>query len=165
MCGTKLRLWLRSCSSSLSALTRTTHRSFRHLMIFVVCKWTQAYRSCQMWYNEAPEWVGCAITQLLSCNWWHKQLDSLSLSCPVSSQLTDIWTRVPHRNCNKRFWENWRRCCQISGLGCAQSILPWQIVLFRHWCPLQPRTYVRVDSRPSLAWKLNTGTDCVWKII
>ena len=27
--------------------------------------------------------------------------------------------------------------------------------------PLQPRTYVRVDSRPSLAWKLNTGTDCV----
>jgi hypothetical protein len=27
--------------------------------------------------------------------------------------------------------------------------------------PLQPCTYVRVDSLPSLAWKLNTGTDCV----
>jgi hypothetical protein len=51
-----------------------------------------------------------------------------------------------------------RSHCQISGLGCAQSILPWQIVLFRHWCPLQPRTYVRVDSWPSLAWKLNTET-------
>ena len=29
---------------------------------------------------------------------------------------------------------------QISGLGCAQSILPWQIMLLRHWCPLQPCT-------------------------
>jgi hypothetical protein len=51
--------------------------------------------------------------------------------------------------------------CQISGLGCSQSILPLQIVLLRHWCPLQPRTYVRVDSRLSLAGTLNTGTDCV----
>jgi hypothetical protein len=36
--------------------------------------------------------------------------------------------------------------------------------LLRHWRPLQPLTYVRVDSRPSLEWKLNTGTDCVWKM-
>ena len=33
MCGTKLRL--RSWSSSLSALTGTTHRSFHHCMIFL----------------------------------------------------------------------------------------------------------------------------------
>ena len=35
MLGTKLRLWLRSWSSSLSALTRKTHRSFHHCMIFL----------------------------------------------------------------------------------------------------------------------------------
>ena len=52
-----------------------------------VCKLTQAYGQCQMWYHEAPEWVGCAITQVLSQNGWHKQLDSLSLSCPASSPL------------------------------------------------------------------------------
>ena len=28
-----------------------------------------------------------------------------------------------------------RNHCQISGSGCAQSILPWQIALLRHWCP------------------------------
>ena len=70
MCGTKLRLGLRSWSASLSALTRTTHRFFHHCMILFVCKWTPAYGQCQMWYSEAPEWVGCAITQVLyQCGW------------------------------------------------------------------------------------------------
>ena len=80
--------WLRAWSSSLSALTRTTYRSFHHCMIFFVCKCTQAYGQCQVWYSEAPEWVGWAITQVLSWNRWHKQLDLLSLSCSDSSPLT-----------------------------------------------------------------------------
>ena len=80
---------------------------FPSLYVCFVCKWTQAYGQCQMWYSEAPEWVGCAITQVLSQSGWHKQLDSLSLSCPATSPLTDIWTSEHHRNCKKRFCENW----------------------------------------------------------
>ena len=104
MCGTKLWLWLRSWSSSLSALTRTTHRSFHHCMILCANE-LKLTGQCQMWYSLAPEWDGCAVTQVLSRNGWHKQLDSLSLSCPASIPLTDIWKREP-RNCNKRFCEN-----------------------------------------------------------
>jgi hypothetical protein len=145
----------------------TGHRSFRHSMIFYVCKWTWVSGQCQMWYSKAPEWAGCAITQVLSVNGRHKQLESLSLSCPASSPLTDIWTRVSSKLQQAVLWKLnlFRSHCQISGLGCAQSFLPWQITLLRHWCLLQPRTYVRVDSRPSPAWKLNTGTDCVWEMI
>ena len=43
-----------------------------------------------MWYSEAPEWAGCAITQVLSQNGRHKQLDLLSLSCMASSPLTKL---------------------------------------------------------------------------
>ena len=107
MCRTKLRLWLRSWSSFLFVLTRTTRRSFHHCIICFVWKWTQAYRQCQMWYSEASEGAGWAIMQVLSRNGWHKQLDSLFLSCPAPSPHIDIWTREPHRNCNKRFCENW----------------------------------------------------------
>ena len=73
---------------------------FPSLYDFVFC----VQMNCQMWCSE---WVGCAITQVHSRNGWHKQLDSLTLSCPASSPLTDIWTREPHRNSNKRSCENW----------------------------------------------------------
>jgi hypothetical protein len=151
MCGTKLRLWLRSWSSSLSALTRTAHRSFHHCMIFCVQKNSSL---------QTPEWVGYTITQVLSQNGWHKELDSLSLSYPASSPLTDIWKRASLKLQQAVLWKfNLSRShCQISGLGCAHSILPWQIALLRHWRPLKPRTYMRVESRASLPCKLNTGT-------
>ena len=162
MCGTKLRLWLRSCSSSLSALTRTKHRSFHHCMILCA--------------NELKltDNVKCDIVKHLSelvRNYagifpkWMTQTTGFVIPFMPCLQST-------YRYLNKRAllklqqavqWKFYliRSHCQISGSGCVQSILPWKIALLRHRCPLQPRTYVRVDSRPSLAWKLNTGTDCV----
>ena len=77
---------------------------FPSLYDFFVSKWSQAYGQYQMWGASLYEWVVCAITQVLSQNRWQK-LDSLSLSCPASSPLTDIWTREPHQNCNKRLCE------------------------------------------------------------
>ena len=115
---------------------------FPSLYYFFVCKWTQAYRQCQMWYSEAPEWAGCVITQVLSRNRWHKQLDSLSLSCPASSSLTDIWTFLDR--------------------AALRLCLPWHIALLRNWCPLQPPTYVRVDSVCKLLTStVNKGSN--WK--
>ena len=143
--------WLRSWSCSLSVLTRTTHSSFHHFMIFL-CANELKLTDNVMWYSEAPEWVWCAITQVISLNGWHKQLDLLYLSCPASSPLTDIWMRASLKLQQAVLWKFnlVRSHCQISGLGCAQSILPWQIALLRYWCPLQPHTYVRVDYWPSL---------------
>ena len=165
MCGTKLRLWLRSWSSSLSELSRTTHRSFHHCMIICV-KMNTSLRTMSnviwrsvCWVRNYTDTFPKQMTQttgfiipFMSClQSTYRYLNKRALS---ELQQAVVW------KCNLiiSYW-------QISGLGCTQSILPWQIALLRLWCPLQPRTYVRVDSQPSLAWKLNTGTDCVREMI
>ena len=117
---------------------------------FFVCKWTQAYGQCQMWYSEAPELVGCAITQVLSRNRWHKQLDWLSLSCLASSRLTDIWTREPHRNCSKRY------CEKINQSEVTARFLDWAVSEYPALANSAVKTLMPfcnhiVDSQPSIA--------------
>ena len=136
MCVKQLRLWLRNWSSSLSAILKDNKQVF------------------PMWYSEAVEEL---IQKDDTNNWIRYGFHALPpVHLPISEQesLIEIETSG---SVNILF-------NHISGLGCAQSILPWQIALLKHWCPLQPRTCVRVDSRPSIAWKLNTGTDCVWEM-
>jgi hypothetical protein len=165
MCGTKLRPWLRSWSSSV-CINKDITQVFPSLYDFFVCKWSLWTMSNVIYIAKHLIELGAQLRKVLSRNRGHKQLDLLSLSCPVTSPLTNIWTREPQLQQVVLWKLNLiRSYCQISGLGCAQSILPWQIALLRNWCPLQPRNIVREDSRPSLAWKLNTGTDSVWKMI
>jgi hypothetical protein len=119
-----------------------------------------------MWYSKAPEWVGCTIMQV---NHFGKVHETTGFVIPFMPCLQSTCRYLNKRASSKLQQEVLWKCnlirsqCQISELDCAQSILPWQITLLRRWCPLQPHTYVRVDSRPSQAWKINAGTDCVGK--
>ena len=126
---------------------------------FLCCKWTQAYGQCQMWYSEAPEWVGCAI---FSGTFLKQMTQTTGFVIPFMPCLQSTYQYLKKRVSSKLqqavLWKLNLNHCQISGYCCAQCFLPWQIALLRHWCPLQPRTYVRVDSQPSLAWKVNTAT-------
>ena len=72
---------------------------------FFVCKLTQAYGQCQMWYSEAPEWVGCTtglvipFTPCLQSTYWY-----LNKRASLKLQQVVLW------KCNLI-----RSHCQISG--------------------------------------------------
>ena len=91
MCGTKLSLWLRSWSSSLSALTRTTHRSFYHCITFCVqinsSLWTMSnVIKRRTWMSWVRKYAG-TFPKRMTNNWIRYLFHALPpVHSPISEQ-------------------------------------------------------------------------------